>query len=76
MDSVMEFLTDVYNLEVVQNLLDAIIKLSFTVLFSGIIGYEREHSHRPAGFRTHILVAVGATIVMMTSKYVLPSLFS
>ena len=70
MDSVMEFLTDVYNLEVVQNLLDAIIKLSFTVLFSGIIGYEREHSHRPAGFRTHILVAVGATIVMMTSKYV------
>ena len=29
MDSVMEFLTDVYNLEVVQNLLDAIIKLSF-----------------------------------------------
>ena len=50
--------------------IDAIIKMLLTVLFSGVIGYEREHSHRPAGFRTHILVAVGSTLVMMTSKYI------
>ena len=49
--------------------LDAVVKMLLTVLFSGIIGYEREHSHRPAGFRTHILVAVGSTLVMMTSNY-------
>lgn len=70
MEAVKEVLMNIYNLDVVQNILDAIFKLFCTVLFSGIIGYEREHSHRPAGFRTHILVAVGATIVMMTSKFV------
>lgn len=54
----------------VRYLLDAMIKLFFAVLLSGIIGFEREHSHRPAGFRTHILVSVGATLVMMTAKFV------
>ena len=36
----------------------------------GFIGYEREQSHRPAGFRTHILVAVGSALVMLTSVYI------
>ncbi|MCM1544257.1 MAG: MgtC/SapB family protein [Ruminococcus sp.] len=54
----------------VRYLLDAVFKLFLAVLFSGVIGFEREHSHRPAGFRTHILVAVGATLVMMTGRYV------
>ena len=46
--------------------LDAAWKLALAVLLSGIIGFEREHSHRPAGFRTHILVAVGSALVMLT----------
>ena len=50
--------------------LDAAWKLGLSVLLSGIIGFEREHSHRPAGFRTHILVAVGSTLIMLTSVYV------
>lgn len=70
MSSIAEFFSWVYSFETVRFFLDAVLKLCLAVLFSGIIGYEREHSHRPAGFRTHILVAVGATIVMMTSKYV------
>lgn len=49
--------------------LDAAWKLALVVLLSGIIGFEREHSHRPAGFRTHILVAVGSALVMLTSVY-------
>ena len=49
---------------------DAVIKMLLVILLSGIIGYEREHSHRPAGFRTHILVAVGSALVMRTSKYI------
>nr|WP_242855671.1 MgtC/SapB family protein [Ruminiclostridium josui] len=36
----------------------------------GIIGFEREHVHRPAGFRTHILVCVGSALVMITSEYI------
>ncbi len=50
--------------------LDAAWKLGLAVLLSGIIGFEREHSHRPAGFRTHILVAVGSTLIMLTSVYI------
>ena len=50
--------------------LDAVWKLGLCVLLSGIIGFEREHSHRPAGFRTHILVAVGSALIMLTSVYI------
>ena len=56
--------------EQVQFTIDAIIKLGITTILSGFIGFEREHSHRPAGFRTHILVAVGSSLVMLTSVYV------
>lgn len=49
---------------------DAIVKIGLAALLSGIIGYEREHSHRPAGFRTHILVSVGSALVMLTSVYI------
>ena len=45
-------------------------RVCLAALLGGIIGYERQHSHRPAGLRTHILVAVGAALVMCTSEYV------
>ncbi|MDR1928118.1 MAG: MgtC/SapB family protein [Oscillospiraceae bacterium] len=45
-------------------------RLAVAVALGGIIGYEREHSHRPAGLRTHILVAVGSALVMCTSSYI------
>ena len=50
--------------------IDALVKLGITTILSGFIGFEREHSHRPAGFRTHILVAVGSSLVMLTSVYI------
>ena len=49
---------------------DAIVKIGLAALLGGIIGFEREHSHRPAGFRTHILVSVGSALVMLTSVYI------
>ena len=39
------------------------------MLFSGILGYEREQKGRPAGFRTYIVVCMGAEIAMMTGIY-------
>lgn len=36
---------------------------------AGIIGWEREKNMHPAGLRTHILVCVGATLVMLISIY-------
>ena len=51
--------------------IDALVKIGLAALLSGIIGFEREHSHRPAGFRTHILVSVGSALVMLTSVYII-----
>lgn len=70
LEQVKDFLEGIYSITSVQYTVDAVIKMVLTVFFSGLIGYEREHSHRPAGFRTHILVAVGSALVMMTSKFV------
>ena len=35
------------------------------IIIGGVIGYERGDQNRPAGFRTHILVCLGAAIVSM-----------
>ncbi len=70
MEAIKDFFISLYGNASVQFAVDAVIKLTLTVFFSGLIGFEREHSHRPAGFRTHILVAVGSTLVMMTSGFV------
>lgn len=40
-------------------------RLFLALLFSGIIGWEREFNSRPAGIRTNIMVCVGATIIAM-----------
>jgi putative Mg2+ transporter-C (MgtC) family protein len=34
----------------------------------GVIGWERENSNRPAGLRTHMLVATGAAVVMLMGE--------
>lgn len=49
---------------------DIALRLVLAGLLGGIIGYEREYTNRPAGFRTHILVCVGAALVMITSEYI------
>lgn len=44
---------------------DVILRLFLAVLIGGMVGYEREFKHRPAGFRTHMLVCIGAAITSM-----------
>ena len=46
-----------------------VVRLCLAVLCGGLIGMEREHKHRVAGFRTHILVCLGASLTTMTSQY-------
>ena len=41
---------------------EVIIKLILAVIVGGFTGYEREKSNQFAGFRTHILVAIGSCI--------------
>jgi len=44
---------------------EIIIRIVLAIFVGGVVGYEREASRRPAGFRTHILVCVGAAITSM-----------
>lgn len=43
------------------------LRLLVSLIIAGAIGLEREHAHQPAGFRTHIIIAVGATLLMILS---------
>lgn len=47
------------------NRYEILLRFVISVLVGGLIGYEREYQNRPAGFITHILVCVGASIIAM-----------
>ena len=47
------------------------IRMVLAVVCGGIIGIEREFKRRPAGFRTHILICLGAAMTTLTSQYLL-----
>lgn len=48
--------------------LEAVGAAAYAMLLGGVIGYERELKNRPAGFRTHMLVA-GAAALLMTMSH-------
>lgn len=48
---------------------DTLLRISIAALCGGIIGLERGKKHRPAGFRTHMIVCVGAALTMVLSTY-------
>lgn len=45
------------------------LRMVLAVVCGGIIGIEREYKRRPAGFRTHILICLGAAMTTMTSQF-------
>src|SRR3989338_2911281 len=47
-----------------------IFRLVLAAVLSGIVGFEREFHGRAAGFRTHILLCVGTTLIMLTSMHI------
>lgn len=59
----MEYLRDL-------NFVSISLRIILSILVGGILGMERGSKNRPAGFRTYILVCLGATLVMMTNQYV------
>ena len=44
-------------------------RMLLAVLCGGLIGIERAYKRRPAGFRTHILICLGAAITTLTSQF-------
>ncbi|MBS3061573.1 MAG: MgtC/SapB family protein [Candidatus Diapherotrites archaeon] len=46
---------------------DLVLKLGLSVIIGALIGLERELDAMPAGFRTHMLVCLGATLFTILS---------
>ena len=51
------------------DILSVTVRLALALVCSGMIGIERADKRRPAGFRTHILICLGAAIAAMTSVH-------
>ncbi|MCR5683424.1 MAG: MgtC/SapB family protein [Clostridiales bacterium] len=51
------------------NMVSVLLRLFLAVIIGGIIGFERGRHGSAAGFRTHILVCVGATMTSLCSLY-------
>ena len=45
------------------------LRLLAAAALGGLIGFEREYNEQPAGFRTHILVTLGAALFTMAGAY-------
>lgn len=52
--------------------LEFIIRLILGFVLSGVVGFEREVSLKPAGLRTHILVGLGSTLLTILSQHAFP----
>ncbi len=51
------------------NFLLTLLSLMMATFLAGLIGYEREYHGHSAGLRTHILVALGSSLIMLLSIY-------
>lgn len=50
-----------------------LLKLGIGAVLAGLIGYERELHGRPAGLRTHILIALGVILLSEVSRAFAPT---
>lgn len=46
-----------------------LLRLAVAAIFGGLIGLERDYRSKDAGFRTHVLVALGSALFMIVSQY-------
>ena len=52
------------------NEISILVRILLAMILGGLIGLEREKNKRPAGFRTHILVCVGACMTALIGFFV------
>lgn len=46
---------------------EIILRLVLAAVLGGLIGYQREKLHKPAGIRTHMLVSLGSALFTIVS---------
>jgi putative Mg2+ transporter-C (MgtC) family protein len=54
---------------VAQEYFEIVFRLIAALLAGGLIGLERSHRGRPAGFRTHALVCLASSLLMLVTVY-------
>ena len=52
-----------------RNAVSIFLRLLLAMLLGGLIGLERGFKGRPAGFRTYLLVSLGAALTMILSQH-------
>jgi putative Mg2+ transporter-C (MgtC) family protein len=52
-----------------QETVDVLVRLSVALVAGGLIGLERSYHGRPAGFRTHTLVCMASSLLMLVTIY-------
>ncbi len=62
----LEFLVKFYQVAIVDSY---IIRMLVASICGGIIGLERSRRQKDAGIRTHMIVALGAAMIIIVSKY-------
>ena len=62
MDGVIAYLREM-------NFASVMFRLLLAMLCGGMLGLERGRKRRPAGFRTYMLVCLGAALTMLLSQY-------
>ena len=55
-------MNDVFNLPDWPQFLNVTLRLVVAAVLGGLLGFEREREGKPAGLRTHMLVALGAAL--------------
>ena len=66
----MNIVQEIHTAFMLDGILDAFVKMTLALVCGGAIGIERGRKKRPAGFRTYMLVCLGATLVMMTNDFI------
>jgi putative Mg2+ transporter-C (MgtC) family protein len=54
---------------VAQEYLEIVFRIVAALVAGGLIGLERSHRGRPAGFRTHALVCLASSLLMLVTVY-------
>lgn len=68
-DSAAEERSDIWIMTIYLESEIMLMRLLLAALLGGLIGWERERRNKQAGLKTHLLVAVGSTLIMLTSIY-------
>lgn len=50
----------------VTQLKHVILRLIAATILGAVVGIQRQRAHKPAGLRTHILVSLGTTVLLLT----------